>query len=305
MKPHFKGPVVWATLSALIGNSIFGFSFMFSRIALSQATPFVMLAWRFTAAFAFISILCLYSKRKNLSGWLRFQIPWRKSLPLFLMGIIQPVIYFLCESYGISLTNATVSGVIIAICPIVALLLGFLFMKETPSVKQVLFSILSISGVIVMTLQQSSDGTIRFLGVILLIAAVTSGATYNILTRKLSKAYSALERTYVMMLVAAVSFTLLAVFENIRDLSRIFAPAADIRFLSSILYLSLLSSILAFLLINHASTVLTVSKTTAFCNITTVLSVFAGVVFLGESITIVSLIAAAVIILGIFGVQKT
>lgn len=305
MKPHFKGPVVWATLSALIGNSIFGFSFMFSRIALSQATPFVMLAWRFTAAFAFISILCLYSSLKNLSGWLRFQIPWRKSLPLFLMGIIQPVVYFLCESYGISLTNATVSGVIIAICPIVALLLGFLFMKETPSVKQVLFSILSISGVIVMTLQQSSDGTIRFLGVILLIAAVTSGATYNILTRKLSKAYSALERTYVMMLVAAVSFTLLAVFENIRDLHKIFAPAADIRFLSSILYLSLLSSILAFLLINHASTVLTVSKTTAFCNLTTVLSVFAGVVFLGESITIVSLIAAAVIILGVFGVQKT
>jgi drug/metabolite transporter (DMT)-like permease len=215
------------------------------------------------------------------------------------------VVYFLCESYGIALTNATVSGVIIAICPIVALLLGFLFMKETPSVKQIGFSVLSISGVIVMTLQQSSDGEIRFLGVLLLIAAVTSGATYNILTRKLSGTYSALERTYVMMLVAAVSFVLLAVFENIGDVKKILAPASDVRFLSAILYLSLLSSILAFLLINHASTVLTVSKTTAFCNLTTVLSVFAGVVFLGESITVVSLIAAAVIIIGVFGVQKT
>jgi len=305
MKPHFKGPVLWATISALIGNSIFGFSFMFSRIALSAATPFVMLAWRFIAAFAFINALCLYSRRKNLDGWLRFRIPWRKSLPLFLMGIIQPVVYFLCESYGIALTNATVSGVIIAICPIVALALGFLFMRETPSVKQIAFSVLSIAGVIVMTLQQSSDGDIRFLGVILLIGAVSSGASYNILTRRLSTQYSALERTYVMMLVAAVSFTGLAIFENLHNLRSIFSPVSNASFLFSILYLSLLSSILAFLLINHASTVLTVSKTTAFCNLTTVLSVFAGVVFLGESITVISLIAAAVIIFGVFGVQRT
>ena len=71
------------------------------------------------------------------------------------------------------------------------------------------------------------------------------------------------------------------------------------------LYLSLFSSILAFLMLNYAATVLPVSKSTAFCNITTVLSVFAGVAFLGESITYVSLIAAAVIIIGVFGVQKS
>ena len=305
MKPASRSPVLWGTISALIGNSIFGFSFMFSRIALSVSSPFVMLAWRFIAAFAFINVLSVYSRRKNLSGWLRFQIPWRECFPLVLMGIIQPVLYFLFESYGIQMTNATVSGVIIAICPIVALALGFLFMKETPSVKQIAFSVLSISGVIVMTLHKSSDGDIRVLGVLLLVCAVTSGASYNILTRKLSTQFSALERTYVMMLVAAVSFASLAFFENTHDLTRLIAPAANGKFLLSIVYLSLFSSILAFLLINHASTVLTVSKTTAFCNLTTVLSVFAGVVFLGESVTAVSLVAAAVIIIGVIGVQKT
>ncbi len=305
MKPHFKSPVLWATLSALIGNGIFGFSFMFSRLALSASSPFVMLAWRFLAAFAFISLLCFYSKRKQLDGWLRFRIPRRDCFPLFLMGLVQPVLYFLCESYGISMTNATVSGIIIALVPIVALLLGFLFMKEKPSLKQIGFSVLSIAGVIIMTLQQSSDGDIRFLGVILLVGAVVSGASYNILSRRLSARFSALERTYVMMLVAAVAFIGLAVIENIHNPRAILLPVANIRFLFSIVYLSLFSSILAFLLINHASTVLPVSKTTAFCNITTVLSVFAGVVFLGESITVVSLIAAAVIIFGVFGVQKT
>ena len=48
-----------ATLAALIGNSIFGFSFMFSRIALDVATPFVMLMYRFLLAFAAINAVAL------------------------------------------------------------------------------------------------------------------------------------------------------------------------------------------------------------------------------------------------------
>ncbi|MBR3929094.1 MAG: DMT family transporter [Clostridia bacterium] len=305
MKPALRSPALWGTAAALIGNGIFGFSFMFSRIALSVSTPFVMLAWRFLIAFALIHVLSMVSAKRKISGWLRFRMSVRDCINLIPFGLIQPVAYFLCESYGISLTNATVSGIIIALCPIIALALGFVFMREKPSVKQILFSILSISGVIVMTLQQNSDGDIRFLGVVLLVGAVSFGASYNILTRKLSGRYSALERTYVMMMVAAFSFAMLAIFENRNGLSEIFAPVASGKFVFAIVYLSLFSSILAFLMINYASTVLTVSKTTAFCNLTTVLSVFAGVVFLGETITPVSFIAAAVIILGVVGVQRT
>ena len=76
-------------------------------------------------------------------------------------------------------------------------------------------------------------------------------------------------------------------------------------FLLSMLYLSLLSSILAFLCLNFAATTLPVRKTTAFCNMTTVISVFAGAVFLGESVNFVSILAAALIIFSVIGVQKT
>ena len=49
---------------------------------------------------------------------------------------------------------------------------------------------------------------------------------------------------------------------------------------------------------------LPVGKVTAFCNLTTVISVFAGVVFLGEPFTVLSLIASVVIVVGVWGVQK-
>ena len=294
-----------AYISVLIGNSIFGFSFMFSRVALNAARPFVMLMYRFIIAFLGMTILALWSRKTKRQDWLRFSLKPRESGILIVFGLVQPVLYFLFESYGISMTNATVSGVTIALVPIVALGAGAIFLKEIPSLRQVLFSALSILGVIVMTLQQSAGGAIQPLGVVFLIGAVISGVTFNIMTRSLSSRFSAFERTYVMMLVACVSFIVLALFDTRLDPEVLFAPLKDASFIGALLYLSVLSSIVAYLLINHASTVLPVGKISSFCNLSTVLSVFAGVVFLGETINFVSLIAAAVIVIGVFFVQKS
>ncbi|MBQ2700120.1 MAG: DMT family transporter [Clostridia bacterium] len=294
-----------ATLAALMGNSIFGFSFMFSRIALGLASPFVMLMYRFLFAFALLSLVALWACCSRQEGWLRFRLSAKGVWRLLLLGLVQPVAYFLCESYGISMTNATVSGVIIALVPIAAMAASTLFLKEKPTWKQVMFSLLSISGVIVMTLQQSAGGAIQPLGIVLLIGAVITGASFNIMSRQLSTHFSALERTWVMMGVACISFTLLALWESRAALEILAAPMGQPAFIGAIAYLSVLSSILAFLLLNYSATILPVSKTTAFCNVTTLLSVFAGVVFLGESITWVSLAAALIIIVGVFGVQKT
>ena len=301
-----------ATLGALTGNSIFGFSFMFSRMALGVTTPFVMLMYRFILASVLLGVLAYAcakkGDRRDESGeihWLRFSLRGRPVAPLLALGIVQPVAYFLCESYGISMTNATFSGVIIALVPIVALAAGALVLREIPSRAQVGWSIISIGGVLLMTLQQSAEGTIRPLGVLMLLGAVLSGVMFNILSRRMSAQFSALERTVVMMAVAAVVFTVLAVLECRGDYARLFTPMKDGAFLASIVYLSVLSSIMAFLFINFASNTLPVAKTTAFCNLTTAISMFAGVVFLHEPFGMMSLLASVMIILGVWKVQAT
>ena len=299
-----------ATLGALIGNSIFGFSFMFSRMALGVASPFVMLMFRFILASVLLGVVAAIAARKgdrrNADGsihWLRFSLKGKPVLPLLTLGLVQPVAYFLCESYGISMTNATFSGVIIALVPIVALCAGALVLHEIPARAQVIWSLVSILGVVLMTMQQSAEGAIRPLGVVMLFGAVVSGVTFNILSRRLSGEFSALERTTVMMAVAAVIFTLLAVIECRVDLSLLLAPLKNGAFLAAMAYLSVLSSIIAFLFINFASNTLPVAKTTAFCNLTTAISMFAGVVFLHEPFGIMSLIASVMIIVGVWKVQ--
>ena len=227
-------------LAAIIGNGIFGFSFMFSRIALGVTSPFVMLMYRFILAFVLLNVVALWSaklrkpapERPDEVDWLRFDLRGRPVLPLILMGVVQPVGYFLCESYGISLTNSTFAGVIIATAPIVALAAGALVLKEFPRRSQVVFSLLSIAGVVLMTLQQRSEGEVKMLGVLLLAGAVCCGTSFSVISRKLSKEFSALERTYVMMGVAAVTFTCLSLVQCRSDLALLAAPLAETKFIS-------------------------------------------------------------------------
>ena len=261
-----------ALAAAILGNGIFGFSFMFSRMALSVAHPFVLLMYRFAIAFALISLVALWAFRTHRQGWLRFHLSKKDILALLPLGVCQPVVYFLCESYGISLTNATFSGVIIALIPIAALAFGAVFLREIPKISQVFFALLSIFGVILMTLQQSSQGEIQPLGVVLLLGAVV--------------------------------FTGMALVYGAGQWQALITPLSHPPFLWALLYLSSVSSIVAFLMLNYANTELPVARTTIFANLTTVISLFAGVVFLGEPFGWLSLVASVIIIGGIWGVQK-
>ena len=298
-----------ATLCALLGNAIFGFSFMFSRIALSVATPFVMLTYRFILAVLGLTVMAVWSvKRKNppkqSEDFMRFNLRGKPVLPLVCLGIVQPVAYFFCESYGIAMTNASFSGVIIALVPIVGLILGAVCLHERATARQAAWSLVSIAGVIVMTLISRAEGEIRPLGVLLLLGAVLSGVVFNIISRRIADRFSAFERTYVMMLIAAATFAALAVFENRADLTALLLPMKSLPFMGAMAYLALVSSIGAFLMLNFANNHLPVAKTTAFCNLTTVISVFAGVVFLHEPFSAVMLIAAAMIVTGVWKVQR-
>ena len=110
-------------LAAILGTSIFGFSFMFSRIALAVASPYVMLMYRFVLAFLTLNLLVAGLRLAGVDHsaeekvhWLRFSLRGKDVRPLIALGLVQPVIYYLCESYGISLTNSTFSNFLSGQC---------------------------------------------------------------------------------------------------------------------------------------------------------------------------------------------
>ena len=154
-----------------------------------------------------------------------------------------------------------------------------------------------------MALRQSTQGAITVWGVLLLIGAVICAVGFNVISRRSATTVGVLERTYMMFLMGAVVFTVAAVVENIHTPMALLETFADVQFVTSLLYLGVVSSVGAFCMINYANTHLPLSRATVFSNVITVVSVFAGVVILKETFDLFMLIAAVMIVVGIAGVQ--
>lgn len=286
-----------AMLAAFGVYTIWGFSFMASKIAQEQVTPFLLLAYRFDIAILILSVPIVLGKIKiKLSG--------KNIKPLLLLGTCEPCIYFIGEQYGLRFSNAAFSGVMIAIIPIVTLILATMFLKDRPSKAQWAFSLLSIAGIIVITLAESGGGSVSFLGFVFLCVAVLAGSAYGVISRKISDEFTVFERSYVMQIMGAVFYTVLALFEYRGDVAAMVKPLAGADTLLSILFLAVGASVLGYTLFNYAVSMAPMANVISLCNLTTVISVVSGVVLLSEPFSAVSAVAIVAVLVGIWGVQK-
>ena len=164
-----------ALAAVILGNSIFGFSFLFSKIALDLTLPSVMLACRFTVAFLALNLVVWFGK---MTGKLDFSLKGKPLKYVLLLALFQPGIYFIAESYGITYTSSAFAGTIISVIPIAGILCDVFIMHAKVSRKQVICSIGSVIGVIITTLgaQNMKSST---LGVLYLLIAVAAAAMFT------------------------------------------------------------------------------------------------------------------------------
>lgn len=287
----------WMPLAmAALGHIIWGFSVLFSKVAMEVAQPDVLLSIRFLLSALLMTLMILFGKAKlSLRG--------KNLKPLLLLAVTEPM-YFYFESYGILYTNATFAGVVLAVAPVVAILLSVLFLKEYPTRRQAVFCLLPVAGVMLMTVSGSSMGIIRPLGVVFLMGACLASGAYKTVNRRTAQEFTAFERTYVVMLACAAAFTLSALRTIKGDLAAYVRPLSDPKFLICVVVLSLFCSILCNNMVNYAAGKMSVVKLSSLGSLTTLCSMFAGVVLLHEPLTPALLLGSVLILVGIRQVTK-
>lgn len=281
-------------LSALSAAVIFGFSFLFTKNALDFVTPNQLLALRFLVATLTMSLLWAFGvikirlKRQDLKG-------------VLLLAFVQPILYFLCETQGVRLTTASEAGLMIALIPVFVTLLAIFALREVPSVRQFFFIVLSVLGVVFIVLSGGkATASLQALGFLALLGAVLSAALFNILSRNLSNRYSPAELTFVMMWLGALIFTALALLEP-GSFEALVTGLKEKAVWMAVVYLGIFSSVLAFFGINYALSKLEASRAAVFNNISTVVSVLAGVFFGGEPFLWYHFVGGALILVGVWG----
>jgi drug/metabolite transporter (DMT)-like permease len=289
-------------LAAVVSHVFWGFSFLFTNSALNavQKDLYLLLSHRFLIAFAIMNLLLLFRVVK-----VDFHGKWKRVWLPALMGLMEPVIYFIGEEYGMLHSTTIFSGVMIAMIPIVAIFAAIPALHEKPTVGQILFSVLSLGGVIGIGMLTKNEGALDWAGVIWLTIAVLSAVAYGLLDRGLSAEFTAFERTYLMIGMGAVCFTPVALIRVRFDAGAFFAPLGNMEFLLPVLFLAVFCSVVSYFLLSYMATYMTVTRSTVYANLTTAISVVAGALILKEPFDpILGTVFCVLILVGIYGVQR-
>lgn len=286
-------PFVAATSMAVI----FGLTYLFSKIALSVAAPLELLSFRFLAAFIIMTALII-------SGLAKVDFKNKPVKLIIFLGLCNPILSNVFDANGLTQCSSSQAGVILALVPIAVTILAVYILKEIPSGKQVVSIAVSILGVVLIILMGKSDaGTSSLFGITLILLECLVVAVYNVLSRKLRTDFTPFELTYFSIAFSALVFNSISVFSHIRqkNLSAYFEPLYNKDFLIPILYLGIFASIIAFFLLNYALSKIEASKISVFSNVSTIVSIIAGVLILNENFQYYHIIGSVLILAGVWG----
>ena len=284
-------------MAAIIYSIITGLSFLFGKVGLEYSAPLDLLAHRFTAAFLAVSIPVLF---KFIKVDINKEMI-KRALPL---SIFYPLGYMGFQTFGLRITQSSEAGILLAIGPVFTMILASYFLKEKTTPLQKASILLSVFGVIYITIKKGSSFEVTNIkGIALILVSVMSFAIYSVMARKLTQEYSSLDLSFVMTAISFISFNVLAIGKHLidGDIMNFLAPLKEGSFIVSVLYLGVLSSFVTSLLSNFVLSKLQSSKMSVFANLATVISVVAGVVFLKEEIFYYHIIGSILIIVGVVG----
>lgn len=291
-----KGSMTLALCCGVTGNVIWGASYLFTRIAQQEAPPMVQMSLRFLLAFLLLNLMMLF-------GWEKIRLRGKNLRPLIVLSCVEPI-YFFFESYGIYYSNSTFAGVTLAIVPVIAIGMGVLILKEYPTRKQFLLCFVPIAGVILVTIAGSGLGAVQPIGVVLVFGACLFAAFYRVYNKDSSAEFTAFERSYFVIGMCMLVFTVAALCMERGDLTPFAAALHSKRFVLSTLVLSVFCSVAANILVNYSASILPMAIFSNLGSLITVCAMFLGIIFLDEPTNAMSLVGSAMVLVGLFLIAR-
>ena len=283
----------WTEATLVLMVCIWGLNFAVAKRALETLDPLAFNAVRYVLASAFV----LFVLRRQ--G--RLELPARVDWPrLLVLGIFGNAIYQLAFIVGLNLTTAGSGSLMLAVMPVFVLALD-LWGGERHSPRAWVGAAGSLVGVaMVSRAALRLEGTEALLGNLLMILAAAFWALYTQGSRPLIRRYGAVRTTAWTLWSGAVIIFLM----GIPSLLRQDWAAVDTVSWAGLLYSAFLSIGLAYLLWYRSVGRLGSSRTAIYSNLTPVVALAAGALWLGEAVTPLSLIGAAMVIGGVMLVRS-
>lgn len=264
-------------------------TYIWYKIVFAELNPITVMTFRLGISTV---LLFLFS---FLIG--KLKIPYKADLLWFiLLSFFQPFLYFLAESYGVSLVSSTVSAVIISTIPVFTPIAAYLFLKQTISKLNIAGILVSFVGVLMVVLGRDLhfDGSIK--GIVFLFCAVLSALGYAVIIGKLTHKYS----TFTLISWQnALGFIWFLPLFFIIDFEHFKQAEFTQPIILNLIYLAVLGSSVAYIFFTYGIKHLGITKASLFTNLIPIFTAALAFYYLGEQLTLFKFAGIIIVISGL------
>ncbi len=285
-------------IEAMFAVIVWGASFIATKIALREISPVTAVWLRFSMGVIILGLAVALRNQLSLlrrSEWAYFA----------LLGFLGVTLHQWLQSNGLQTSEAGTTAWIVSMTPVFMAVLGWIVLKEKLGWIKIAGILLAFIGVLIVV----SKGDIRSISIgkfgapgdkLILISAL-NWAVFSALSRRGLKTHSA---TLMMFYVMSFGWLFISILffarQNISEIGKL-----TINGWFGITFLGVFCSGLAYIAWYDALQALTTAQTGVFLYIEPLIAVVVAFFILGEAITSALLIGGAVIILGVWLVNRT
>lgn len=269
-------------------------AFIAGKVVLAEITPLAGAAIRYLMAAAVLSPLAFRALP-------RLSDVWRVRRPLLIMMVCGGFCYQWLFLLALQNTTATNASLLIALNPVLTMLLGSVA-GEGLERRRLPGAFLALLGAAIVITRGDWDrvsalahGAVQ-LGDIIAVVAAMCWACFNIASRRVVHVLSA---GFTNTFIYAIGGCVLALLSGPANLTSQLSHASTAAWIG-LLAMAVLSSAFAGQLFLYGVRVVGVNRTVLFIYLTPVLTAFASVLWLGESLTLAHLAGGAAVLFGVY-----
>lgn len=285
-----KDPIVGLMI---LSTMFWAGAFVAGKFSVGQFSPVTISFFRFLIATSIIFPIMIKIEKH------RWKLGKKDLLTVVFIGFIGMVGYHMFFYTALKYTTAINASVIGAMSPLVMNVVSVFFLKSKLGWKRLGAILLSLTGVILII----TNGNIgEFVnggfnpGDFLMMIAVLCWVAYGIMSKKVMENYSPLIITAYSFLTAAVILFPFA----LADLGTGYLAKTTLSGWMAIVYMAIFPSVIGYLVQQVAFKKLGTGKTMMFVNLVPVFSIVLAVIFLGETISLLKIGFALMIIAGVY-----
>jgi len=284
-KPASRGKAIALALLVVV---LWSTSWVLIKIGLKEIPVMNFVALRYTIAFVFLLPLIFRKPQRECIKKLSI----RNWVEIGLLGLVSVAITQAAQFIGLSMLPSVTVSLILNLTPLLVTIIAISFLREIPSGKQWIGVAINLIGILVYFLPLGLDNY-QLLGLGIVFVGLVANSASSLLGRKINR-----EQYADPITVTGLSMGIGAIFLLIGGLGFQGLPNIRLSGWLIILFLALVNTAFAFTLWNYTMQTLTAMESSILVGF---MLVFIGIfawIFLGESLSIKSILGMAIAVAG-------